>query len=159
MSEARAAGIRWPIGLGSWPNPCHISSSAVKASDGSRLTGWLLMGCSLGWAGDTTITNPPDIPVPLRGRYGILGGMDTAPRRDRNTPINRDALQVARLRKGWSIAGLADAAGVSRSHRYEIEQGTAGITPANLLKLAQALGVDVADLLTRPLRDTTQGGR
>jgi transcriptional regulator with XRE-family HTH domain len=57
--------------------------------------------------------------------------------------------ELAKLRrsKGFSQRGLAEEAGMSPSSIYEIEVGRRKPNPSTLRKLANALGVEVIDLL------------
>ncbi len=56
-------------------------------------------------------------------------------------------LQRLRKRKGYSLRGLAKAAGVHWTTIWKIEDGRHVSTLPTLKKLAKALGVKVADLL------------
>ena len=57
--------------------------------------------------------------------------------------------ELAKIRrsKGFSQRSLAEAANVSPSSIYEIENGRRKANPSTLRKLADALGVEIADLL------------
>jgi transcriptional regulator with XRE-family HTH domain len=56
-------------------------------------------------------------------------------------------IKEMRLKKGWSQQELAKRSGVSQSHIHYLESGTKDATSTTLRKLAQALGVSVAELL------------
>lgn len=58
-----------------------------------------------------------------------------------------DALRRVRGRRGLSQQGLADCAGVAKSTVYEAETGRRTLTLDSLEQLADALGVEIADLL------------
>jgi transcriptional regulator with XRE-family HTH domain len=64
-------------------------------------------------------------------------------------------LRRFRDERGWTQAALAEHAGVSKPYLSELESG-AGRRPSGqiLLKLADALGVTVADLLGRQVLPT-----
>jgi transcriptional regulator with XRE-family HTH domain len=62
------------------------------------------------------------------------------------TRIGRNVATV-RERRGTRQAELADAVGMSRSSIANTEQGRQRISAHTLVALAQALGVEVADLL------------
>lgn len=61
-----------------------------------------------------------------------------------------ERVRAARLRRGWTLDGLADAAGVSRRMAVNIEQGTTNPTLATLLKLSEALGTGLPALVEPP---------
>lgn len=50
-------------------------------------------------------------------------------------------LKTLRESRGLSVAGLADAAGLNRTHLYHLEAGTRSPTWDVVCKLADALGV------------------
>jgi transcriptional regulator with XRE-family HTH domain len=58
-----------------------------------------------------------------------------------------EQLRLARLRRGWSQAALAEAAGVQPSTVLRLEHGTPP-RPATLAKLCRALGCALDELLT-----------
>ncbi|HEY6170559.1 MAG TPA: XRE family transcriptional regulator [Verrucomicrobiae bacterium] len=67
--------------------------------------------------------------------------------------INRHlGLRVKKLRteRGWSLEGLANASGVSRSMLSQIERERANPTLAVTLRIAQAFGMALGDLLEMP---------
>jgi len=67
--------------------------------------------------------------------------------------INRHlGVRVKKLRteKGWSLEGLANASGVSRSMLSQIEREQANPTLAVTLRIAQAFGMALGDLLEMP---------
>jgi transcriptional regulator with XRE-family HTH domain len=57
------------------------------------------------------------------------------------------AIRAARLAKGVSQEALADAAGVDRSHMGKIERGERNVTLLNIGRIADALGISVAELM------------
>lgn len=68
---------------------------------------------------------------------------------------------VRRLRygRGYSQARFAEAAKIDRAHAGEIERGEVTVTIVTALKIAQALGMTLADLfseLERPQRDPSR---
>lgn len=66
--------------------------------------------------------------------------------------------ELAKIRrsKGFSQRGLAEAASVSPSSVYEIETGRRKANPSTLRKLADALDVEVVDLLEEEERPKPQ---
>ena len=58
----------------------------------------------------------------------------------------RRRLREWRMRRGYSIRGLADRARVSRMTIFRIESGRSSPTVAVLEKFAQALAIEVRDL-------------
>lgn len=64
-----------------------------------------------------------------------------------------ERIKTARERKVWGQAELARAAGLSPNTLYRIEVGDHAPRPATIRKIAEALGIDPADLLGDP---TTQ---
>jgi transcriptional regulator with XRE-family HTH domain len=66
--------------------------------------------------------------------------------------MSRLRLQEWRERRGLSLRGLADRAGVGFVTVWRIEHGEMSPTVAMLEKLARALDVDVVDLFPRPRR-------
>jgi transcriptional regulator with XRE-family HTH domain len=61
-------------------------------------------------------------------------------------------LKEVRELHGWSQKNLAEAAGVSRDSISNYETGHREAYPATARKLADALGVEIADLLQEPAR-------
>jgi len=59
-------------------------------------------------------------------------------------------LKVLRGKNRVSQEDLAKLAGIHRNHMGQIERGRVGITIDNLVSLAEALGVDEAQLLSEP---------
>jgi transcriptional regulator with XRE-family HTH domain len=53
-------------------------------------------------------------------------------------------------RKGVSIQDLAKRAGTARSYLYSVLDGAKSPTVDWLAKIAEALGVDIAELVSRP---------
>jgi transcriptional regulator with XRE-family HTH domain len=70
-------------------------------------------------------------------------------------------LRHFREAKGLSLRVLADKAGVDWSAIHRIEQGKAGPRIGTLEKLAEALEIEVVDLLTGPKakRPTKRAGK
>ena len=68
----------------------------------------------------------------------------------------RVAAQVRRLRAGRRMTqeAAAGAAGLAVRHFRKIEAGEVNVTLDTLVKVATALGVDVAELLQRPMGRT-----
>ena len=61
-----------------------------------------------------------------------------------------EALRQMRLQKGWSQQDLAGESGVGQDTISGIESGRHEPRPSTLRKLAQALGVEVADFFRDP---------
>ena len=59
-------------------------------------------------------------------------------------------LRQLRAERGWSLAVLAGASGVSRSMLSQIERGQANPTLAVTLRIAQALGMTLGELVELP---------
>jgi transcriptional regulator with XRE-family HTH domain len=68
------------------------------------------------------------------------------------TARQRVAANLRRVRqaRGWSQEALADLAGLHRTYVGSIERGERNVSVDNIERLAQALGLDPADLLKRP---------
>src|ERR1044071_7118917 len=67
--------------------------------------------------------------------------------------INRhlgDRVKQLRAERGWSLEALANASGVSRSMLSQIEREQANPTLAVTLRIAQAFGMTLGDLLEVP---------
>ena len=62
-------------------------------------------------------------------------------------------LKELRTLRAFSQQELADAAGVGRNTISRIERGESGAHGRTLRRLAQALGVDVAELVKREVED------
>ena len=67
---------------------------------------------------------------------------DTVPRH-----TNDSRIAQARLSKGWTQAQLAEAVGVAKQHISRWEKGTNKPSVAALVKIANALGVDLITLI------------
>lgn len=52
------------------------------------------------------------------------------------------AVRVLRLENGWTQEGLADHAGIHPTYLGGIERGTRNVSLDNILKIANALGVN-----------------
>ena len=61
--------------------------------------------------------------------------------------INHHALKALRERSGYTIRGLAEASGVSKSTISAAEQGERNPSPSAIKKLAEALAVPTVALL------------
>ncbi len=70
--------------------------------------------------------------------------------------IARRIRELARA-KQVPLTHLADRAGVSRGHLWNVLRGTKQPTIGWLVKIGNALDVDVADLLARPAKRTGGG--
>jgi transcriptional regulator with XRE-family HTH domain len=87
------------------------------------------------------------VPVNRRRRPGSEAAAQTP------DAINRHlGARVKQLRKerGWSLDALANASGVSRSMLSDIEREQANPTLAVTLRIAQAFGMNLGDLLEVP---------
>ena len=62
----------------------------------------------------------------------------------------RKNLPELRIRRGWSQGDLGREAGVRSDTVSSIERGRHAPRPSTLRKLAEALGVEVADLFREP---------
>ena len=60
-----------------------------------------------------------------------------------------DAVRAARLEQGISQETLADLAGIDRSYMGGIERGEHNVALINIQKVAAALGVSIAELMTQ----------
>ena len=58
------------------------------------------------------------------------------------------AIRAARLERNLSQEALADAAGIDRSHMGKIERGERNVSVLNVARVATALNVTVASLMT-----------
>ncbi|MDR3054877.1 MAG: helix-turn-helix domain-containing protein [Zoogloeaceae bacterium] len=67
--------------------------------------------------------------------------------RDQNLLRVGDAVRSRRLALDWSQEALADYAGIDRSHMGKIERGERNITFLNLLRITNAFGCKLSDLL------------
>jgi transcriptional regulator with XRE-family HTH domain len=56
-------------------------------------------------------------------------------------------IKKLRLRKGITQDGLADLAGLNRTHLYRLESGKQSVTLRTMVIIAEALGVRVRDLV------------
>jgi transcriptional regulator with XRE-family HTH domain len=78
---------------------------------------------------------------------------------DTLTPVTTLRLREWRERRGLSVRGLADRAGVSFPTVWRIERGEMSPTVAMLEKLAAALGIAVRDLFPPGRARWRPGGR
>jgi transcriptional regulator with XRE-family HTH domain len=94
-----------------------------------------------------------------RGNSGISNTMSSAAKtRKPSAPAPVEAInrhlgaRVKHLRtaRGWSLEALANASGVSRSMLSQIEREEANPTLAVTLRIAQAFGMGLGDLLEMP---------
>lgn len=60
--------------------------------------------------------------------------------------LYKNALHAARISKGWSMAELADRAGVSKTTIYEVENTRRPAQLNTAAALARALEINVEDL-------------
>lgn len=60
-----------------------------------------------------------------------------------------DAVRVARLEQGISQEALADIAGLDRSYMGGIERGEHNVALINIQKVAAALDLSIAELMTQ----------
>ena len=74
------------------------------------------------------------------------------------TEPDRESLRRRRIEAGLNQTQLARRTGISKQLVSMVERGTANFSPANLSKVAEALGCEIADLLpdesTPPTRST-----
>jgi transcriptional regulator with XRE-family HTH domain len=75
--------------------------------------------------------------------------------RVRGTPTARQRfaarVREERLSKGFSQEALAEAADLHRTYISSIERCERNVTVDNMERIAIALGVDISDLLARPV--------
>jgi len=64
-------------------------------------------------------------------------------------------IKAARITRGLTLAEVGSALGVTRQYVYAWEAGRRNPGPKHLAKLAEVIGLEIADLLTR--RDTGTG--
>ncbi|MGX7953028.1 helix-turn-helix domain-containing protein [Tsuneonella sp. HG249] len=58
------------------------------------------------------------------------------------------AIRAVRHERRMSQEALADASGVDRSHMGKIERGERNVSVLNVARVAEALGVTIASLMT-----------
>ena len=58
-------------------------------------------------------------------------------------------IKAARLQRGLTLADVGSALGVTRQYVYAWETGRRNPGPKHLAKLAEVLGLEIADLLPR----------
>lgn len=68
-------------------------------------------------------------------------------KRGRRGGVMLPSLQRIRLERGYTVRGLAEAAGVNPATVTAIEQGHRGAQGSTLRKMAKALGVETSDLV------------
>jgi len=68
-------------------------------------------------------------------------------------------VQEVRRERGLTQEGLADKLAMLPSNYARIEQGRQNVTVDTLVKIANGLGVDVADLFTPPKARKSRPGR
>lgn len=64
--------------------------------------------------------------------------------------VNPAALRAIRERSGFSVTGLAEAAGIRQAHLSNIEAGRRKASPEVIKSLAVALKVDLPAILLAP---------
>ena len=69
------------------------------------------------------------------------------PRRGLGLEIDGEKLRRLRKRKVWLIGDLAERSGVHRNLISEYEHGRSGAHPDTIRKLADALGIEPAELI------------
>ncbi len=74
-------------------------------------------------------------------------------------PPLRDELRRRRKRAGLSLRGLAERTGLSPSFLSQIERGGADPSVASLTRIAEGLGVSIADLLPGPAHEEVRTSR
>ncbi len=67
-----------------------------------------------------------------------------------------ETIRAIRKSKGWSQEELAEASGLHRTYIGSIERGEQNVSLKNIKRLADALGVPLADLFTSPSRARKQ---
>lgn len=73
--------------------------------------------------------------------------------REQTTAEIAAQLRATRARRGWTLDELAARSGVSRRLIVQLEQGEGNPSLATLLKLARALGITLANLLSPQSQD------
>lgn len=79
--------------------------------------------------------------------------------RSRTNRMVPDALRSVRLRNGWTLADMALKTGISTSSLSKIENGKYDVSYTKLMKIAQDIGVDIAQLLDRKDTAPLEAGR
>jgi transcriptional regulator with XRE-family HTH domain len=76
----------------------------------------------------------------------------------RNDPARHLALRISTIRaeRGWSLADLATRSGVSKAMLSKIEREEVSPTAAILVKIATAVNITLAELLTPELADDSR---
>lgn len=77
--------------------------------------------------------------------------MSSKPRTDddlRKLQALGNSIRLARLTYDVSQEGLAHQAGIDRSHMGKIERGERNVTALSLFRIAEALGVTVAEIFS-----------
>jgi DNA-binding XRE family transcriptional regulator len=91
--------------------------------------------------------------VTVSGRIGAdefnrhLGKESGVDYRKKPRKTNSSRIAAARIEKGWTQAQLAEAIGVDQQHIARWENGVRNPKIEALLKIAEALGVDVKTLI------------
>lgn len=67
----------------------------------------------------------------------------------KNRRIVPEALRAVRLRNGWTLADMSQKTGISASSLSKIENGKCEVSYTKLMKIAQDIGVDIAQLLDK----------
>lgn len=60
-----------------------------------------------------------------------------------------DTIRAARKERGWSQEAFALAAGLDRTYVSGVERGERNVSYANLLRLADTLGVPLSELIAQ----------
>jgi transcriptional regulator with XRE-family HTH domain len=63
-----------------------------------------------------------------------------------------ETIRAIRKSKGWSQEELAEASGLHRTYIGSIERGEQNVSLKNIKRLADALGVPIANLFASPAR-------
>jgi transcriptional regulator with XRE-family HTH domain len=84
-----------------------------------------------------------------RNSNAMTGGQ-VEPGSDKDVPAPSRAIRDVRLAQGLSLRALSARAGLPYSTLSKLENGKMALTYDKLIRLAQALGVDLKDILARP---------
>lgn len=78
-------------------------------------------------------------------------GVGTGKQRARITLAHK--LRLLRFMRGWSQNALAEASGLHRTYISAVERGRRNVSLDNIERLADSLGVPIAELLDAELLD------